>query len=52
MVVLVLCMVFGYFGMSKTCTKIGIIFFVHTNEYFEYLLWDLGYMGEKMFVMQ
>jgi hypothetical protein len=27
-------------------------FFVHTNEYFEYLLWDLGYMTEKMFVMQ
>ncbi len=24
---------------------------MHTNEYFEYLLDDLGYMGENMFIM-
>jgi hypothetical protein len=26
-------------------------FFVHTNEYFEFLLGDLGCMGEEMFPM-
>ncbi len=26
-------------------------YFVHTNEYFEYLLGDLSYMGKDMFVM-
>jgi len=30
--------------------KIWHHFFVHIDEYFEYLLWDLGYMGEKMLV--
>jgi hypothetical protein len=24
---------------------------MHTNDYFKYLLGDLGYMDEKMFVM-
>jgi hypothetical protein len=24
--------------------------FMHTNDYFEYLLGDLGYMDEEMFV--
>jgi len=27
-------------------------YFTHGDEYFEYLLKDLGYMGEKMFIMQ
>ncbi len=27
-------------------------FFVHIDEYFEYLFRDLGYMGEEMFVMR
>ncbi len=26
--------------------------FMHTNDYFEYLLGDLGYMDEEMFVMR
>ncbi len=26
-------------------------YFVHTNEYFEYLLGDLNYMGRDLFVM-
>ncbi len=26
-------------------------FFVHTNEYFEYVLGDLGHLGEEIFVM-
>ncbi len=26
-------------------------YFVHTNEYFEYLLGDFSYMGKNMFVM-
>jgi hypothetical protein len=26
--------------------------FLDTKKYFEYLLGDLGYMGEKMFVIQ
>jgi hypothetical protein len=26
-------------------------YFIHTNEYFEYLSGNLGYMGEDMFVM-
>jgi hypothetical protein len=26
-------------------------YFVHTIEYYEYLLGDLGYMGKDMFVM-
>lgn len=26
--------------------------FMHTNDYFEYLLGDLGYIDEEMFVMR
>jgi hypothetical protein len=36
---------------SLNCIRISISFFVHDNEYFEYLLWDLGYLGEEMFIM-
>lgn len=31
--------------------KIWLHLFFHTNEYFEYLLDDLGYMGKETFVM-
>ncbi len=27
-------------------------FFVHDDEYFEYLLGDLGYLGKKMIIMR
>jgi hypothetical protein len=32
-------------------TKIDVNFFVHTNEYLEYLIKDPGYLDEEMFVM-
>jgi hypothetical protein len=25
---------------------------VHDNDYFEYFLWNLGYLGEEMFIMR
>jgi hypothetical protein len=36
--------------VNQTCTKININFF-NVYEYFKYLLGNLGYMGERMFVM-
>jgi hypothetical protein len=35
----------------QRCTKIDVNVFLHTNDYFEYLLGDLGYTDEEMFVM-
>ncbi len=37
--------------MNHIYTKISFKFFMHTNEYFEYVLGDLCHLGERIFVM-
>ncbi len=37
---------------SSTMYKNWCECFLHTNDYFEYLLGDLGYTDEEMFVMR
>jgi hypothetical protein len=37
-----------HFNVYKNYCQI----FTHVNDYFEYLLGDPSYMGEKMFIMQ
>jgi hypothetical protein len=29
----------------------GLVYLTHRDEYFEYLLGNMGYMGEEMFIM-
>jgi hypothetical protein len=46
----------AHFMLSSSNTQSNLYknwrqFLVHTNEYFEYSLKDLGYLGEEMFVM-
>jgi hypothetical protein len=36
---------------NLNCIRININFFVQDDEYFEYLLKDLNYLGEKMFII-